>query len=389
MSRLTLVACALLVLSLADPARAAEPVDGDEATAQLDALYEAGQWGELLLRAPAWAQQFPDHAGPRYYNGLMLLTTNRFDLAAAELRSARELAPEFAQVHLLLGRTLVALEDDASARSAFERVAELDPDLAGLAAQDLEELDLRERLRADPTPEVPPASTPEETVHALITQTIAGHLEQAIEQYVDPEAIAPAYHDRRPSSEAKTRKQFALGFYEGQERRESDLIGWEIGSSEPIEEGKARVAATLLYRQSITEEDLRLRLKLLDSPLGEQAIGSDARSILLSLPRDQVTAAFQRQMGRPIQGFARVRFELHSRSGDWKVADVSAETDDGGRVELSLLTRDAGRLSELVGDPDGLADRRARTIGRVVGFLAIPLALLIFVLVTARSAMRR
>ena len=97
------------------------------------ALLEAGEKvkaAEHLDRAIRLIGAKPDSAYPRYLRAKIYFEQGAVEKAAAELKTAVSLRPDFAEAWSDLGQARKALLDDAGAMAAFERSVEIDPENA-------------------------------------------------------------------------------------------------------------------------------------------------------------------------------------------------------------------------------------------------------------------
>jgi len=93
-------------------------------------LLEAGEAraaAEHLDRAIQVLGETPDAAYPRYLRAKVYMEQNQVDKAAAQLKDAVSLRPDFAEAWSDLGQARKTLLDDAGALAAFERAVELQP----------------------------------------------------------------------------------------------------------------------------------------------------------------------------------------------------------------------------------------------------------------------
>jgi len=111
-------------------------LDPNFAQARVDlglVLLQAGESAaaaEHLDRAIRMLGRKPDAAFPKYLRGKIYTEQNEIEKAAAELKEAVSLRPDFAEAWSDLGQARKTLLDDAGAFAAFQRAVELDPDNA-------------------------------------------------------------------------------------------------------------------------------------------------------------------------------------------------------------------------------------------------------------------
>ncbi|MGH9664699.1 MAG: tetratricopeptide repeat protein, partial [Bryobacteraceae bacterium] len=89
---------------------------------------EAGAAAEHLDSAIQALGQIPDAAYPRYLRAKVYTEQNQVDKAAAELKDAVSLRPDFAEAWSDLGQARKTMLDDAGALAAFARAVELQPE---------------------------------------------------------------------------------------------------------------------------------------------------------------------------------------------------------------------------------------------------------------------
>jgi protein O-GlcNAc transferase len=94
-------------------------------------LLDAGEFGaaaEHLDRAILRLGNSPDAAHPHYLRAKVYTEQNKVEKAAAQLKEAVSLRPDFAEAWSDLGQARKTLLDDAGALAAFRRAVELSPD---------------------------------------------------------------------------------------------------------------------------------------------------------------------------------------------------------------------------------------------------------------------
>lgn len=337
---------------LPTPTEQAEPPvrTEDDAIALVEGLIEAQRFGELLTRIGSLVEQFPDSATMRWYHGLILLDTNRFDEATAELRMVCELAPDYTLGYIELANALQLDGKIIEARSAAERALELEPQNEEALLR-LQRIEIRRGLDAGTHAPAPPAGSAERAVYDLLTAFNAGDAEEALWRALDPavidDLIAVSLPGRTPTMEKRRDyvRGLARGIGEVAQGQGIVVAGWDVAQGEPAG-SDAEVVVHLAIDTVLDEEGVADGLRAWNNRAALQVLDPDGLSLMGALDEHQRAVVLQRLVGRKRSLAGNLVFDMREQDGSWVVRDIHTHVENLPEIDLVDWARMGQALSQ-------------------------------------------